>query len=165
MTKASHVASREKVDLKDGPFKINEKCITAKGDPVIFLGATKDKMIVKSIATGNENQVPLNYKLLPYVAEKVSGIAKALIDGGSKKKAGESKPKLSHKIDAYLVKNKHTITEIAGFLKDAPEAVGKNLRANIFARMVSYKRRGDRVVKKEGGLYEVFFKSQKTRLA
>jgi len=161
MVKALPVASREKVDLKDGPFKINEKCITAKGDPVLFLGVTKDKMIVKSVASGNEIQLPLGYKLLPYDVLKVSEAAKALIDGVVKEKTGESKPKLAHKIDAFFVKNKHTIKEITEALKDAPEAIGKNLRSNIFARLLTYKRRGDRVTKKGGGLYEVFFKTRK----
>jgi hypothetical protein len=150
---------------------INEKYLTAKNDPVVFLGqeTKKGKEIfkLKVMISGNQVEVPSTYKLFPYEEQKINAMTKSHFqangNGGSRKGTKESKPKLSHKIDEHLLRNKLSIDAIAELLKDAPEAAGKNLKANIHARLVSYKRRGDTVTKMGDGLYKVVQKTSKTR--
>jgi hypothetical protein len=147
-------------------YVMNEKYITAKGDPVMFLGLNKKgtEMVLRHLATGNNIGTPLNYKLLPFDAAKINRESQMLMKTpGPGKSAAPGKPKLSHKIDEYLMTNKHSIDQIAEMLKDCMEAQGKNLKANIHARLVSYKRRGDAVTKIGDGIYRVTFKAVKTR--
>lgn len=56
---------------------------------------------------------------------------------------------LSTLIDPFLVAGKHTIKEIAGELakKGGELAKGRDLAANVRARMVSYTRKGWQVIK------------------
>ena len=142
-------------------YELNQKYLTVKGDPVEFLGLNKkgNEMVLRHLATGNNIGTPLTYKLLPFDSEKINQMCKGLMkSSGPGKSKISGKPKLSHKIDEQLKKNNLSIDQIAELLKDAVEAQGKNLKANIHARLVSYKRRGDAVTKVGDGIYKVAFK-------
>jgi hypothetical protein len=144
----------------------NEKYLSVKGEPVEFLGLNKkgNEMVLRHLATGNNVGAPLTYKLIPFDPEKINRMASLLMkSSGPGKSTLPGKPKLSNKIDEQLKKNSLTIDQIAEMLKDAVEAQGKNLKANIHARLVSYKRRGDAVTKIGDGIYRVVFKAAGTR--
>jgi len=145
---------------------LNQKYLTVKGDPVEFLGLNKkgNEMVLRHLATGNNIGAPLTYKLVDYDPEKINRTCMLLMKASAVPgKTSSGKPKLSHKIDEQLKKNNLSIDQIEELLKDAVEAQGKNLKANIHARLVSYKRRGDAVTKIGDGIYRIVFKSAKTR--
>ena len=144
----------------------NEKYLSVKGDPVEFLGLNKkgNEMVLRHLATGNNIGTPLTYKLLPFDSEKINQMCKCLMkSSGPGKSKISGKPKLSHKIDEQLKKNSLSIDQIFELLKEVPEAAGKNLKANIHARLVSYKRRGDAVTKIGDGIYRIVFKAAENR--
>ena len=87
----------DKIELKE-----NEKYLTSKGTPVVYLGITENgqKIRLKSEVTGNEMVVPATYKLKPYDESQVNDDDKALLNNGKANK--EKKPKLSAKIDKLL---------------------------------------------------------------
>ena len=143
-------------------YELNQKYLSVKGEPVEFLGLNKkgNEMVLRHLATGNNVGAPLSYKLVPFDPEKINRASQLLMKSpGSGKSAIQGKPKLSHKIDEQLKKNSLSIDQIFELLKEVPEAAGKNLKANIHARLVSYKRRGDAVTKIGDGVYRVVFKN------
>ena len=147
-------------------YVMNEKYLTVKGDPVEFLGLNKkgNEMVLRHLATGNNIGTPLTYKLLPFDSEKINQMCKGLMkSSGPGKSKISGKPKLSHKIDEQLKKNSLSIDQIFELLKEVPEAAGKNLKANIHARLVSYKRRGDVVTRIGDGIYRIVFKAAENR--
>jgi hypothetical protein len=147
-------------------YELNQKYLNVKGTPVEFLGLNKkgNEMVLRHLATGNNIEVPLTYKLVDYDPAKINRECVMLMkSAGPGKTTNPGKPKLSHKIDEHLAKNKFSIDQIAEFLKGIPEAEGKNVKANIHARLVSYKRRGDAVTKLGDGLYKVVFKAAGNR--
>jgi hypothetical protein len=87
------------------------------------------------------------------MAKKNGKVAKAVAANGAKK-AGRTQGagregSLAAIIDPMLAAGKHTVKEIAAELakKAAEAAKGKDLAANVRARMVSYTRKGWRVEK------------------
>jgi len=145
-------------------YVINEKYITVKGDPVVYLGKTDngEKMKLNVLVTGNDVTAPKNYKLLPYDENKINSMAKSLLRSystGKKSGSTNGKPKLAHKIDKYLFEGKHTVNQIADLIKDEPEAKGRDLRANVHARIVSYKRKNATVIKSKDGKVTVISKN------
>lgn len=75
--------------------------------------------------------------------------AKAVPRGAAKPQGSEGRNTLAAIIDPMLLTGKHTVKEIAAELakKAAEAAKGKDLAANVRARLVSYKRKGWQVVK------------------
>jgi hypothetical protein len=139
---------------------INQKYLTKAGDPVIFLGEIPDGFKIKVVATGHEVEVKKDYKFYPWNGEKVNGTAKNLMKSSkSGRKKTEKKPKLAHKIDKYLFLGKYTVKEIAEKIKSEPEAKGKDLEANVHARLVGYRRKGIPIQKSDSGKIKVVLKA------
>lgn len=90
------------------------------------------------------------------MAKKNGKVGKAgkngVVTGGQKmprKNAASKEASLSTLIDPFLVAGKHTIKGIAGELakKGGELAKGRDLAANVRARMVSYTRKGWQIIK------------------
>ncbi len=138
-------------------YQENQKYLTTKGTPVIYLGRTKNGLHLKSEATGHDIYVPRNYKLEPFESNKINKGSKILMNPSNVNgKITEHKtPKLAHMIDKYLFEGKYTVKEIAEKIKSEPMANGRNLQANVHARLVGYRRKGIPIQKLEGGKIKI----------
>lgn len=129
---------------------IGEKYLSKKGTPVVVLSHKGDKVILK--VSGSENEVPVakDYELKPYNKSEVSKEARILAQAkgpkNGKKPRGESVAAI---IDPLLFAGGKTVKEIAEVVtkKAAELAKGKDIEANVRARMVSYTRKGWKVEK------------------
>lgn len=140
-------------------YEMYKQYVTLKGDPVIYIGpAHKGLGMRLKCLSGNEVDVPPTYKLLPYDESKINGMAKSAMRTSTPAKSKESKPKLAHRIDDFLLKGCHTVSEIVAILKDDPLAAGKNLSANVHARLVSYRRKHITIQKSKEGKIKVLAK-------
>ena len=141
--------------MKACEAKIGEKYLSRTGIPVVMMGTTADKKItLKLVPTGSTIRVNGDYELKPYAEKGISKMSQALMRGNGKgKKADKAKTKggssLAAIIDPMLLAGGHTVNEIAAELaKKASDAgKGKDLNANVRARMVTYTRKGWKVVK------------------
>lgn len=141
--------------MENVKYKLNEKYLTVKGDPVTYMGpAKKGPGFRVKCFSGNEVEVPPTYKLLPFEESRVNGESKSLLKANGHK-SKESKPKLAHRIDEFLLKGCHTVSEIVEILKDDPLAAGKNLSANVHARLVTYRRKNITIQKSAEGKIKV----------
>ncbi len=134
--------------------EVGKKYLTKKGLPVTVLGPQGNQVIVRLETTGNKIAVEKEYELLPYEENKLSKEARLALratgtpqNGVSKKRSREGS--LAAIIDPLLFAGENTIKEIAVELtKKAAAAVkGKDLEANIRARLFSFRRKGCRVEK------------------
>ena len=139
--------------MKASEAKTGQKYLTQKGVVATKTGE-KDGKILMTLASGIVFRCGPDYELKP-------------VDGKTHKpssapKKAESAPKEKHVADAprvsmgsiidpYLLGGGHTVAEIAVELgrKAGDAAKGKDLEANVRARMVSYTRKGWEVVKDE----------------
>lgn len=137
-------------------YEMYQQYVTLKGDPVIYIGpAHKGVGMRLKCLSGNEVDVPPTYKLLPYDKSKINSMAKSTMQTSAPGRSKELKPKLAHHIDEYLLKGCHTVSEIVELLKDDPLAAGKNLSANVHARLVSYRRKNIAIQKSADGKVKV----------
>jgi|GEM_PF-2321209 len=146
--------------MKASEAKIGHKYLTRTGAMATMSGE-KDGKIVMTLASGITFRCGPDYELKP-IDGKAHG-PKA----GQKAKAAKTVPAPEHKpavtltvaqprgvslasiIDPLLTSGGHTVSDIAVEVRDkAGDAVnGKDVEANVRARMVTYTRRGWRVVK------------------
>ena len=133
--------------------KIGEKYLSKKGTPVVVVAHKGDKVVLKIRGSENEIDVAKDYELKPYKESEVSKDARALIRAnGQAKKGGRSKEgSVAALIDPLLFAGGKTAQEIAELVtKQASDlAKGKDVNANVRARMVSYSRKGWRIEKND----------------
>ncbi len=131
---------------------IGEKYLSKKGTPVTVVGHKGDKIILK--VSGSDNEVPVakDYELRPYNRAQVSKDARHLeqLNGAKagRKPRGESVAAI---IDPLLFSGGKTVKEIAELVtkKSAALAKGRDMEANVRARMVTYSRKGWKVEKND----------------
>ncbi len=130
--------------------KVGDRYLSKTGVPVTVMGTKGDKIILRVEVSGNKVEVAKNYELKPYSESKVSKESMALVNSNAKK-GNHREGSLASIIDPMLFTGNKTIREIAVELakKAGSNAKGKDLEANVRARMVSYKRKGCRIEKDE----------------
>lgn len=130
--------------------KVGQKYLSKKGTPVTVVNHKGDKVVLKIEGSENDIEVAKTYELKSYNESQISKEAKSLIRAGRPK--GKNKPKgqsLSAVIDPMLFNGGKTVKEIAGLaIKQAADlAKGKDVQANVRARMVSFSRKGWKIEK------------------
>jgi hypothetical protein len=126
------------------------------GTPVKVMGTKGEKVVLSNKATGHEVEVPKNYPLEEYDEKRVNSMSKSLLKkSASDKKAKDGQPKkesLASIIDPYLYAGANTVAEIVEILdkKHLSQAQGKNLNANVWARIVTFNRKGYKIERLEG---------------
>ncbi len=132
--------------------KVGQKYLSKKGTPVTVVGHKGDKVVLKIGGSENDIEVAKTYELKSYKESEVSKEAKTLIRAGHPKGSGKPKgPSLSAVIDPMLFAGGKTAKEIAALaIKQAPDlAKGKDVEANVRARMVSFSRKGWKIEKND----------------
>lgn len=136
--------------------KVGHKYLSAKGTPVIVTKHKGDRTMLKVEVTGNEIEVAKNYELKPFSEAGINKDTKILMraNGHSLKRATPKKPRkesLSAIIDPMLFAGGKTVKEIAEMAtKHASDlAKGKDVEANVRARMVSFSRKEWKIEKND----------------
>lgn len=126
--------------------EVGKKYITRTGIPATVTGSRDGKVSLKLETTGSVIRVSGDYELKPLPGQKPGHhVSKSSPKAAPSGKSGVQKPaSLAAIIDPMLLAGGHTVKKIAVELaKQAGEAAkGKDLEANVRARMVSYKRKG-----------------------
>ena len=130
--------------------KVGQKYLSPKGTPVTVIGHKGEKVVLQ--IAGSDNPVPVakTYELKPYNKAAVNKDARALEQSGAekngKKPRGESVAAI---IDLLLLAGGKTVKEIAALVtkKAGALAKGRDMEANVRARMVTYTRKGWKVEK------------------
>jgi hypothetical protein len=142
--------------MKATEAKLGEKYLSRTGIPVTVTGTKGGKVLIKLETTGTTVAVNGDYELKPYDEKGIGKASKPLLKvNGKGKKGHDGKAKkegsLAAIIDPMLLAGGKTVAEIAAELaKKAGEAgKGRDLNANVRARLVSYTRKGWQVVKDE----------------
>jgi hypothetical protein len=140
--------------MKASEAKTGEKYLSKTGIPATVTGTKNGKVLIKLETTGTTVAVNGDYELKPYDEKGIGKESRILLKiNGKGKKGGNAKAKkegsLAAIIDPLLLSGGHTVKEIAAELakKAAEAAKGKDLNANVRARLVSYTRKGWQVVK------------------
>lgn len=138
--------------MKAEQAEVGKKYLSKKGTPVTIIRFKGDQVILK--VAGSENEVPVakSYELKPYKAAEVSKDARILIGANGKTTSGRGKSRegsVASFIDPFLFAGGKTIKEIAELVtKQASAAAkGKDMEANVRARLVSFRRKGIRIEK------------------
>lgn len=128
--------------------EIGKRYLSKTGVPVTVMGTKGDKIILRVEVSGNKVGVAKGYELRPYQEAKVNKESKLLMNSNGKK-GKQHEGSLAALIDPMLFAGTKTIREMAVELakKAGANAKGKDLEANVRARMVSYKRKGYRIEK------------------
>ncbi|MFA6433734.1 MAG: hypothetical protein WCW52_03480 [Elusimicrobiales bacterium] len=128
--------------------KVGGMYLSRTGIPVTVMGPKNGKILIKLKTTGTFTMVNGDYDLKPYDEKGIGNTSKVLLKVNGKAKTKRAGA-LSAIIDPFLLAGGKTVAEIAVELaKKAGEAgKGKDLAANVRARMVSYTRKGWQVVK------------------
>lgn len=132
--------------------KIGQKYLSKKGTPVTVVSHKGDKVVVRIGGSDNDIEVAKNYELKPYKESRISKEAKTLIRASRTNGPGKPKrPSLSSVIDPMLFAGGKTAKEIAeiAIKQVADLAKGKDVGANVRARMVSFSRKGWKIEKNE----------------
>jgi hypothetical protein len=138
-----------------GTALVGTKYLSKTGIPVKVVEIKGDKVVLFSEATQTNITVSKNYPLQEFEEQKVSTEAKALMKANGSDKSGKpGKPKgetLAAVIDPYLFAGGMSVEEIVKEIekKKLPVANGKDLNANVRARMVCYSRKGWKIEKTE----------------
>jgi hypothetical protein len=131
---------------------IGEKYLSKKGTPVTVIKHKGDKVVLKIAGSDNEIEVAKDYELKPYDKSQVSKEARILEKAnspkGGRKPRGESVAAI---IDPLLFAGGKSVKEIAELVtkKAGDLAKGKDMEANVRARMVTYSRKGWRIEKND----------------
>jgi hypothetical protein len=135
--------------------KVGQKYLSKKGTPVTIVAHKGEKVVLKISGSENEIDVAKNYELKPYRDAEVNKEAKILIraNGSGRHKGGRkpTKESLSATIDPMLFEGGKTVKEIAeSAIKQSVDlAKGKDVEANVRARMVSFSRKGWKIEKND----------------
>ena len=132
--------------------KVGQKYLSKKGTPVTVVGHKGDKVVVRIGGSENDIEVAKSYELKPYKESNISKETKTL--GRANQTNGSGKPKrpsLSAVIDPMLFAGGKTAKEIAelAIKRAADLAKGKDVEANVRARMVSFSRKGWKIEKND----------------
>ena len=129
--------------------EVGKRYLSKTGVPVTVMGTKGDKVILRVEVSGNKVDVAKGYELRPYQESKVSKESRALVNSNGKK--GKHREGSLAAIIDPLFDGSKTIQEIAEFVakKAGQAAKGRDLQANVRARMVSFRRQGLRVEKDE----------------
>ena len=128
--------------------KIGQKYLTKGGVPVTPIEQKADKVVLRTETTGNKVEVAREYELQPFNETKINKDARLLLKAKAGPKGkGEKKVRegsFAALIDPMLLSGKFTIKQIDGELQRKANDLckGKNVQANIRARMVGYRRKG-----------------------
>jgi len=142
--------------MKASEAKMGEKYLSKTGIPVTVTGAKDGKVLLRLEITGTTIRVNGEYELKPYDEKGVSKDSKLLMKAnGRAKKVGKAAAtphkagSLASIIDPMLLSGGHTVKEIAADLakKGGEAAKGKDLEANVRARLVTYTRKGWQALK------------------
>jgi len=140
--------------MKASEAKEGEMYLSRTGIPVTVMGLRNGKVLIKLKTTGTTTMVNGDYELKPYSEKGIGKDSKVILKANGKDKmAVKVKAKregsLAAIIDPMLLAGGKTVPEIAAELaKKAGDAgKGKDLNANVRARMVSYTRKGWQVLK------------------
>ena len=130
--------------MKASEAKIGEKYLSRTGIPVTVLGGKGGKAILKLETTGSTIRVNGDYELRPVPPQSPK-------DSQKGKGTPQQPTSLAAIADPLLLAGGHTVKEIAAELakKAGNDAQGKDLEANVRARLVSYTRKGWQVIKDE----------------
>ena len=136
--------------MKANEAKVGGVYLSRTGIPVTVMGPKNGKILIKLKTTGTFTMVNSDYELKPYDEKGIGKDSKVLLKVNGKAKAKRAGA-LSAIIDPFLLYGGKTVAEIAAELaKKAGEAgKGRDLNANVRARLVSYTRKGWQVVKDE----------------
>ena len=136
--------------MKANDAKAGEMYLSRTGIPVTVMGPKNGKVLIKLKTTGTFTMVNGDYELKPYEEKAIGKDSKALLKADSRVKSRKG-GSLAAIIDPMLLAGTKTVAEMASELaKKAGEAgKGKDLAANVRARMVRYTRKGWKVVKDE----------------
>lgn len=139
-----------------GNAEVGKKYLSKKGTPVVIVRFKDDKVVLKIAGSDNEIDVAKNYELKPYKAAQVSKDARALAHtnsrGNGKKPGRKSKDgSVASFIDPLLFSGGKTVKEIADLVtKQAAElSKGKDMQANVRARLFGFRRKGF-LIEKDG---------------
>jgi hypothetical protein len=128
--------------------------LTPTGNPVQLLDLQGDVVLVQSLRTDNRFLMPVTYPLRP-MEEKPSGLElrPTPYKEATRPTLGERKRPLAPIIDALLSEGKLTIRGIAREVQRQASSAcsGKNVRANIRARIYWLQRRGMRLYRDDAG--------------
>lgn len=133
--------------------KVGQKYLSPKGTPVTVIAHRGDKVILK--VSGSDNEVPVakTYALKPYKAAEVSRDARAFerANGDPKKGGRKKEGSVATLIDPLLFAGGKTTQEIAALVTKQAGALakGRDINANVRARMVTYSRKGWKIEKNE----------------
>ena len=141
--------------MKANEAKVGEKYLSKTGIPVTLMGAKAGKFQIKLETTGTTVGVNGDYELKPYDEKGVDKESSILLKLNGKGRGCKAKAKkegsLAAIIDPYLLVGGKSTQEIAAEVaKKAGEAgKGRDINANVRARLVCYTRKGWQVVKNE----------------
>ncbi|MFA5162120.1 MAG: hypothetical protein WC421_07725 [Elusimicrobiales bacterium] len=140
--------------MKARDAKVGHKYLTQKGATVTMTGE-KDGKFVMTLASGIVFRCGPDYELKPVKGNTgATAESKAKIEKPTSKQkpaANEPRVSLASIIDPFLLGGGHTVRDIAMELsnKAGDVAQGKDIEANVRARLVTYTRKGWLVVKDE----------------
>jgi len=143
--------------MKAGTAVIGKKYLSKNGIPVTVVEFKDDKVVLFSEVTKMKIPVSQNYPLKPY-EEDVKPVSEELVKGkvsdllnsigpGIPRKRVIINPKaetMASVIDPYLFEGGRTVKEIVRLIEKRKLAIieGKDLHANVRARLVNYTRKG-----------------------
>jgi hypothetical protein len=140
--------------MKANEAKVGEMYLSRTGIPVTVIGPKNGKFLIKLKTTGTFTMVNGDYELKSYDEKHIGRDSTALLKANGKgKPAAKVKAKdgvsLASIIDPLILAGGYTTQEIAAELakKSGAAGKGKDLNANVRARLVTYTRRGWQVVK------------------
>jgi len=139
--------------MKASEAKSGGKYLSKTRIPVTVIGTRNGKVLLRLETTGTTIAVNGEYELKPLTEAHVNkDEARSSTERRKVKaevKAAVASTSLSAHIDPLLLAGGHTVKEIATEVhKHAPElAKGKDVEANVRARMVAYTRKGCQITK------------------
>mgnify|MGYP001579249207 CR=1 FL=1 len=130
--------------------KAGNRYLTVTGAPVQVLEVHEGIMVLQGLASDNRFVAPAGYPLRPFKGEAAAFQARPspYLGPRVKPRRGQAPPKLlAPIIDAMLLAGGHTMRGIVRELRRKASAAcnGKDLKANVRARLYLLKRRGQKV--------------------
>lgn len=141
--------------------KAGNRYLTVTGAPVQVLEVHEGLMVLQSLASDNRLCVPAGYPLQPFDQGKAAWeMRPALYSPRSKKVKGLAAPgkPLAPIIDAMLLAGGKTMRGIVRELRRKASAAcrGKDLKANVRARLYWFQKRGSRTDRDAHGRLKAF---------